>query len=496
MQLPCLAGRWQGTQAQVQNRQQDQGLAFAGGGGYAAGMNSNWTPSSWRNFPARHIPNDYPDPAALQAVEKVLRGYPPLVFAGEARNLKASLAKVARGEAFLLQGGDCAESFKEFHPDSIRDTFRALMQMAVVLTYAGAKPVVKLGRIAGQFAKPRSEATETRDGVTLPAYRGDNINGMEFTAAARTPDPERLLRAYGQSASTLNLIRAFANGGYADLHNVHRWTLGFVAGSSQGKRYAELADRITESLDFMAACGITPESSPAMRQVDVYTSHEALLLGYEEAMTRVDSTSGQYYDTSAHFIWIGDRTRQPDGAHVEFARGVKNPIGLKCGPSLEPEDLLRLIDILDPQNEPGRLTLIARFGADKAAKGLPRLVRAVQRAGRQVVWSCDPMHGNTLVTGGGFKTRPFDRILAEVRTFMEILPSEGAHPGGVHVEMTGQDVTECLGGATALNEEDLSSRYHTHCDPRLNGAQALDLAFLIAEGLRAHRGGLRANVAG
>lgn len=457
-------------------------------------MAPNWTPDSWRTKPIVQVP-EYPDAQVLHDVEARLATFPPLVFAGEARELKKALAVVAQGNGFVLQGGDCAESFLEHRADNIRDFFRVFLQMAVVMTHQAQMPIVKVGRIAGQFAKPRSEATETRGGVTLPAYRGDNINGMEFTPNARMPDPERLLRAYGQSAATLNLIRAFANGGYADLHNVHRWTLGFVAGSSQGKRYAELADRITESLDFMAACGITPESSPAMRQVDVYTSHEALLLGYEEAMTRVDSTSGQYYDTSAHFLWIGDRTRQPDGAHVEFARGVKNPIGLKCGPSLEPDELLRLIDILDPHNEPGRLTLIARFGADKAATGLPRLVRAVQRAGRQVVWSCDPMHGNTLLTAGGFKTRPFDRILAEVRTFMEILPNEGAHPGGVHVEMTGQDVTECLGGAMALNEEDLSSRYHTHCDPRLNGAQALDLAFLIAEGLRAHRGGLRASVA-
>lgn len=450
-------------------------------------MNMQWAPDSWRAKPARQIPTDYPDPAALAGVEQVLRGYPPLVFAGEARNLKAGLAKVARGQAFLLQGGDCAESFKEFHPDIIRDTFRALMQMAVVLTYAGGKPVVKVGRIAGQFAKPRSEPTETRNGVTLPSYRGDNINAMEFTPEARAPDPERLLRAYAQSAATLNLIRAFANGGYADLHNVHRWTLGFVANSSQGQRYRALADRISEALEFMAACGVTPETSPAMRQVDLYTSHEALLLGFEEAMTRVDSTTGDYYCTSAHFVWIGDRTRQPDGAHVEFARGVKNPIGLKCGPSLDPDELLRLIDILDPQNEPGRLTLIARFGAEKAAAGLPKLVRAVVREGRNVVWSCDPMHGNTLKTASGFKTRPFDRILSEVRTFMEALPGEGAYPGGVHVEMTGQNVTECLGGAMALTEEDLSSRYHTHCDPRLNGAQALDLAFLVAEGLRGAR---------
>jgi 3-deoxy-7-phosphoheptulonate synthase len=447
-------------------------------------MRENWTPSSWRAKPAKHIPTDYPDADALARVEQTLRTYPPLVFAGEARNLKARLAEVSAGKAFLLQGGDCAESFKEFHPDNIRDTFRTLMAMSVVLTFAASRPVVKVGRIAGQFGKPRSEATETKDGVTLPSYRGDNINGMEFTPDSRTPDPERLLKAYGQSAATLNLIRAFANGGYADLHNVHRWMVGFVADSPQGKRYQEIADRISEAVAFMEACGITPQSVPQVRHVDVYTSHEALLLGYEEAMTRVDSTTGEWYDTSAHFLWIGDRTRQPDGAHVEFAKGIKNPIGIKCGPTLEPDELLRLIDILNPQNEPGRLTLIARFGADKVEAGLPRLARAVTKEGRAVVWSCDPMHGNTLKTGSGFKTRPFDRILAEVRAFTNILPAEGAYPGGVHVEMTGQQVTECLGGAAAVTEEDLSSRYHTHCDPRLNGQQALDLAFLIAEQLR------------
>jgi 3-deoxy-7-phosphoheptulonate synthase len=450
-------------------------------------MREKWTPSSWRAKPAKHIPADYPSPAALAMVEQTLRSYPPLVFAGEARNLKANLAKVASGEAFLLQGGDCAESFREFHPDTIRDTFRALMQMAVVLTFAGAKPVVKVGRMAGQFAKPRSEPTETQGDVTLPSYRGDNINGMDFTADSRIPDPERLLKAYSQSAATLNLIRAFASGGYADLRSVHRWTLGFVADSPQGKKYGELADRISEALEFMAACGVTPETTPQMKQVEFFTSHEALLLGFEEAMTRVDSTSGDHYDTSAHFLWIGDRTRQLDGAHVEFMRGVKNPIGMKCGPSLETDDLLRLIDVLNPANEPGRLTLIARFGADKVASGLPRLVRAVQKEGRAVVWSCDPMHGNTLKTASGFKTRPFDRILAEVRTFQDVLPSEGAYPGGVHVEMTGQQVTECLGGATEITEQDLSSRYHTHCDPRLNGEQALDLAFLLADGLRKQR---------
>ncbi|MGE3143627.1 MAG: class II 3-deoxy-7-phosphoheptulonate synthase [Hyphomonadaceae bacterium] len=451
-------------------------------------MPKTWTPDGWRAKPAKHIPTDYPDPAKLAAVEATLRGFPPLVFAGEARNLKASLAKVAGGKAFLLQGGDCAESFKEFHPDNIRDTFRALMQMAVILTFAGAKPVVKVGRIAGQFGKPRSSPTETKNGVTLPSYRGDNINGMDFTTESRTPDPQRLLQAYAQSAATLNLIRAFANGGYADLHNVHRWTLGFVADSAQGKRYRELADRISEALDFMEACGVTPETTPQMKQADVYTSHEALLLGYEEAMTRVDSTTGDWYDTSAHFLWIGDRTRQLDGAHVEFMKGVKNPIGMKCGPTLEPDDLLRLIDALNPENEPGRLTLITRFGHEKAAAGLPRLVRAVQKEGKAVVWSCDPMHGNTFETATGYKTRPFDAILSEVRTFMEVLPTEGAYPGGVHVEMTGQNVTECLGGAAKeVTLEDLSDRYHTHCDPRLNGQQALDLAFLIAEQVRGGR---------
>lgn len=450
-------------------------------------MRKSWNPASWRALPAKHIPDDYPDATALTEAEATLRSFPPLVFAGEARRLKALLAEAARGDAFLLQGGDCAESFKEFRADSIRDTFRVLMQMAVILTFAGGKPVVKLGRIAGQFAKPRSETTETRDGITLPAYRGDNINGMEFTPQAREPDPSRLIKAYGQSAATLNLLRAFANGGYADLHNVHRWTLGFVSESAQGEKYRKLADRISESLEFMEACGVTPDSTPQLRQVELFTSHEALLLGVEEALTRVDSTSGDWYGTSAHFVWIGDRTRALDGAHVEYCRGIKNPIGLKCGPSLEPDDLLRLTDILNPDNEPGRLTLIARFGADKVGQGLPRLVRAIERAGKSVVWSCDPMHGNTLKTASGYKTRPVDRIQTELRQFMDVLASEGAHAGGVHLEMTGQNVTECLGGAQAIREEDLSSRYHTHCDPRLNGEQALEVAFLIAEKLRNSR---------
>ncbi|MGD0144749.1 MAG: 3-deoxy-7-phosphoheptulonate synthase class II [Rhizomicrobium sp.] len=449
-------------------------------------MPQPWSPSSWRGKPLRQVP-EYPDPAALAAVEARLKTYPPLVFAGEARNLTAGLAQVSEGKAFLLQGGDCAESFAEFHPDNIRDTFRVLLQMSVVLTYAGALPVVKVGRIAGQFAKPRSAETETQNGVTLPSYRGDNINGMEFDEVSRTPDPARLMQAYMQSAATLNLLRAFASGGYADLHNVHRWTLGFIAGSPAGERYRALAGRISETLEFMEACGITPDSVPQLRMTDFYTSHEALLLGYEQAMTRIDSTSGDWYDTSAQLIWIGDRTRQLDGAHIEFCRGVKNPIGLKCGPSMAEDELLKLTATLNPENKPGRITLICRFGADKAADKLPRLIRAVTREGAKVVWSCDPMHGNTVSTQSGFKTRPFERILKEVKTFFEVHRAEGTHAGGVHFEMTGQNVTECLGGAQAISEEDLASRYQTHCDPRLNANQALELAFLMAESLRAER---------
>ncbi len=450
-------------------------------------MTERWTPQSWRAKPAKHIPSDYPDAGAVTRVEDELRRMPPLVFAGEARRLKSLLGNVADGKAFLLQGGDCAESFKEFSADNIRDTFRLILQMAVVLTFAGGKPVVKVGRIAGQFAKPRSEPIETIDGVTLPSYRGDNINGMEFVAEGRAPDPERLLKAYGQSSSTLNLLRAFAGGGYADLYNIHRWTLGFVADSPQGARYKELAEKISESLTFMAAIGVTPDTHPEMHRVEFFTSHEALLLGYEEAMTRVDSTSGDWYDTSAHMLWIGERTRQLDGAHVHFMKGVKNPIGVKVGPTLEGDDLLRLIDVLNPANEPGRLTLIGRFGADKIADRLPRLMEATKKSGRSVVWSTDPMHGNTLKAGNGYKTRPFDRILAEVKAFVEIAGSEGVHPGGVHLEMTGQNVTECTGGARAVSEGDLADRYHTHCDPRLNGEQALELSFLVAEKLRALR---------
>ncbi|MEE9347800.1 MAG: 3-deoxy-7-phosphoheptulonate synthase class II [Robiginitomaculum sp.] len=448
---------------------------------------ANWTPNSWRAKPAKHIPEDYPSMDKLAEVETTLSGYPPLVFAGEARRLKARLADVAAGKAFLLQGGDCAESFAEFHPDNLRDMFRVMMQMAVVLTYGGGKPVVKVGRIAGQFGKPRSSPVEERDGVTLPSYRGDNINGMAFNEKSRTPNPKRLLQAYAQSASTLNLLRAFSTGGYADLRNIHKWTLGFVSGSEQTKRYQELCDKISDAMDFMAACGVTAETTPQMASTELYTSHESLLLGYEQAMTRIDSTSGRWYDTSAHMLWIGDRTRQLGGAHVEFLSGIENPIAMKCGPTLEADDLLRICDRLNPDNEPGRLTLINRFGHDKVGEHLPNLARAIEREGKSVVWSCDPMHGNTLKTASGYKTRPFDRILGEVKSFIEVLHSEGAWPGGVHFEMTGQNVTECIGGALGLSEQDLSSRYHTHCDPRLNADQALELAFLLSEELRAKR---------
>ena len=446
----------------------------------------NWNPGSWRTRPVAQVPT-YQDPDAQARVETRLKSFPPLVFAGEARNLKRALADVAEGRAFLLQGGDCAESFAEFHPDNIRDTFRVLLQMAVVLTFAGAMPVVKVGRIAGQFAKPRSSDTEAIDGVELPSYRGDIVNAAPFDKISREPDPERMIQAYAQAASTLNLLRAFASGGYADLHNVHRWNLGFIAGSPSGERYRALADRISETLEFMEACGITPDSAPQLRTTEFYTSHEALLLGYEQAMTRIDSTTGDWYDTSAHQLWIGDRTRQIDGAHLEYARGINNPLAVKCGPSLSNDELIRICDILNPSNEPGRLTLIARFGSDKVEEHLPRMVRTIKREGRKVVWSCDPMHGNTVKSTTGFKTRPFDRVLKEVQTFFAVHRAEGTHAGGVHLELTGQNVTECTGGATAITDADLSSRYHTHCDPRLNANQSLELAFLVAEGIRAER---------
>lgn len=455
---------------------------------------SEWRPDTWRKMPIVQVPN-YPDQAELKQVEEELSSYPPLVFAGEARNLKAQLADVTAGNAFLLQGGDCAESFAEFHPNNIRDTFRVLLQMAVVLTFAASCPVVKVGRLAGQFAKPRSSDVEVKDGVELPSYRGDIINSIRFDAEGRVPDPKRMLRAYSQAAATLNLLRAFAQGGYANLLSVHKWNLDFVTQSGAGERYQELADRIGEALSFMEACGINPAEVRQLQGTDFYTSHEALLLGYEQALTRVDSTSGDWYDTSAHMLWVGDRTRQTDGAHLEFLRGVANPIASKVGPTTDPDDLIRLIDILNPSNEPGRLTLITRFGADKVETFLPKILRKVKSEGRHVVWSCDPMHGNTLAAGNGLKTRPFERILQEVKRVFAVHKAEGTYAGGIHLELTGQNVTECTGGAAAITEDGLSSRYHTHCDPRLNANQAIELAFLIAEALKEEREALADNAA-
>ncbi|WP_022727190.1 class II 3-deoxy-7-phosphoheptulonate synthase [Fodinicurvata sediminis] len=449
-------------------------------------MTKAWSPSSWRDKPIRQVPK-YPDQKALKAAEGTLRNYPPLVFAGEARRLKEGLGQVVDGKAFLLQGGDCAESFAEFHPNNIRDTFKVLLQMAVVLTFGASCPVMKVGRMAGQFAKPRSADTETQDGVELPSYRGDIINGIDFTEEARHPDPQRMLQAYNQAAATLNLLRAFAQGGFADLYKVHQWNLRFVEDSAQGQRYEELSSRIDEALAFMEACGVTPQTVQQLRETDFYTSHEALLLPYEEPLARTDSLTGDWYACSAHMLWIGDRTRNIDEAHVEFLSGVKNPIGMKCGPALDPDDLIRLIDRLNPENEKGRLTLISRMGHEKVEDHLPALVRRVQSEGRNVVWSCDPMHGNTIKSGSGYKTRPFDRVLSEVRQFFGVHRAEGTYAGGVHFEMTGQDVTECIGGAQAIDEGMLGDRYHTHCDPRLNASQALELAFLIAGELKAER---------
>lgn len=451
-------------------------------------MSNTWTPKSWRDKEISQVP-EYPDLSVLESVESSLRSYPPLVFAGEARRLKRELGAVADGKAFLLQGGDCAESFAEFHANNIRDTFKVILQMAVVLTFGASSPVVKVGRMAGQFAKPRSAPNEVINGVELPSYRGDIINGIDFTEAERVPDPTRMVRAYNQSSATLNLLRAFAQGGFADLHKLHRWNLDFVNDSAQGEKYQAMVERLDETLNFMEACGITSDNVPQLRETNFYTSHEALLLWYEEALTRQDSINGKWYDCSAHMLWIGDRTRQPDSAHVEFMKGVDNPIGMKCGPSMDPDELIRLIDVLNPKNESGRLTLIARMGHDKVEQYLPKLVRKVKAEGRNVVWSCDPMHGNTIKAETGYKTRPFDRILTEVRKFFEVHNAEGTHGGGVHFEMTGRDVTECLGGAQAITEDGLSERYHTHCDPRLNGTQALELAFLIAEELKEARGG-------
>ena len=443
---------------------------------------STWTPQSWRGCPIQQVPT-YPDSEALNSVQSTLTTYPPLVFAGEVRKLKEHLARVSRGEAFLMQGGDCAESFSDMNALKIRDTFRVLLQMSVVLTFGTKKPVVKLGRIAGQFAKPRSSDMETREGVTLPSYRGDLINALPFDQASRVPNPERMLRGYHQSAATLNLLRAFAQGGYADLKHIHRWTLDFVNQGPLTERYEALARKIEECLAFMAACGINEKSAPTIAETEFYTSHEALLLPYEESLTRVDSTSGDWYDCSAHLLWIGYRTAQLDGAHVEFLSGIQNPLGLKVGVGTDPDALLKLCEKLNPTNEAGRLTLISRMGADNVDKHLPTLIRAVERAGQRVVWSCDPMHGNTHTSSTGYKTRDFQAILKEVQGFFDVHEAEGTHAGGVHFEMTGQNVTECTGGFEAISDTDLSQRYETACDPRLNANQSLELAFLIAERL-------------
>jgi 3-deoxy-7-phosphoheptulonate synthase len=446
---------------------------------------AEWQKSDWRAKPRVQMP-DYTDQDALKAVEARLASYPPLVFAGEARSLKAKLGAASRGEAFLLQGGDCAESFAQFSADHIRDTFKVMLQMAMVLTFGAKVPVVKVGRMAGQFAKPRSAPTETVDGLELPSYRGDIINELDFNADARIPDPDKMLRAYTQAAATLNLLRAFSTGGYADMRQVHAWTLGFTE-SEKAAKYRDMANRIADALDFMEAAGIDSQREHSLHSVDFYTSHESLLLEYEEALTRLDSTSGKWLAGSGHMLWIGDRTRQPDGAHVEFLRGVQNPIGLKCGPTTTAEDLKVLLEKLNPENEAGRLTLIARFGAGTVGDHLPRLIKTVQEEGAKVVWSCDPMHGNTIKSSTGYKTRPFDSVLREVREFFAVHKAEGTIPGGVHFEMTGQDVTECTGGVREVTEEDLSDRYHTACDPRLNASQSLELAFLVAEELSDYR---------
>jgi 3-deoxy-7-phosphoheptulonate synthase len=445
-----------------------------------------WQPSSWRDRPALQLPA-YPDAQALAATERRLAALPSLIFPGEISQLRERLAAVGRGEAFLLQGGDCAESFDEFGEEPVESTFRVILQMAVVLTYAAACPVVKVGRIAGQFAKPRSSDMETSGGVTLPSYRGDIINGSEFSAASRQPDPARLLTAYSHSAATLNLLRALAQGGFADLHEVHRWTADFVRSSPQGERFEELAERITQSLAFMQACGFDAARTPQLHAVEFYTSHEALHLHYEQALTRRDAREQRWFGGSAHLLWLGERTRAVDGAHVEYLRGVRNPVGVKLGPTARPEDVLRLLEILDPLQEPGRIVLITRMGSDKVAQALPPLLRAVRDAGRTPVWCCDPMHGNTVTSSNGFKTRDFERILQEVRGFFAAHAQEGTHPGGLHFEMTGQDVTECRGGAQAVSDATLGDRYRSACDPRLNGSQSLELAFLIADVLKAAR---------
>jgi 3-deoxy-7-phosphoheptulonate synthase len=443
----------------------------------------NWKINSWRNYPVKHIP-EYPDKKELDGVLNKIKDFPPLVFAGETRHLKEQLAQVVDGKAFLLQGGDCAESFAEFHPDNIRDTFKLILQMSLVLTYSASVPVIKLGRIAGQFSKPRSSPVENMDGVELPSYLGDNINGMEFNEKSRVPDPKRLFKAYSQSASTLNLIRAFSHGGFADLKKVHTWNLGFIKKTPTGKKFKELEDKIADALAFMDACGINSDFNRRLKTVNFWTSHEALLLPFEQAMTRVDSITGEHHATSAHFVWIGDRTRQLDGGHVEFCRGIENPIGIKCGPTLKSEDLINLCNRINPNNEKGKITLISRFGSENVEKHLPKLIRSIKKEGLNVIWSCDPMHGNTIKATSGYKTRPFNNVVKEVKNVFQCHQSEGSYAGGLHIEMTGQDVTECTGGAQKISDQDLSDRYHTHCDPRLNANQALELAFLISDEIK------------
>ncbi|KAL5705188.1 3-deoxy-7-phosphoheptulonate synthase [Ranunculus cassubicifolius] len=443
-----------------------------------------WAIDSWRSKKALQLP-EYPNQQDLDSVLQTLEAFPPIVFAGEARKLEDRLAEAAMGNAFLLQGGDCAESFKEFNANNIRDTFRILLQMGVVLMYGGQMPVIKVGRMAGQFAKPRSDNFEEKDGVKLPSYRGDNINGDAFTEKDRIPDPQRLIRAYCQSAATLNLLRAFATGGYAAMQRVTQWNLDFM-GSEQGDRYRDLSERVDDALGFMSAAGLTIDH-PIMTTTEFWTSHECLHLPYEQSLTREDSTTGLFYDCSAHMVWVGERTRQLEGAHVEFLRGIANPIGIKVSDKMDPTQLVKLIDILNPANKPGRITIICRMGAENMRVKLPHLIRSVRRAGQIVTWVSDPMHGNTIKAPCGLKTRPFDAILAEVRAFFDVHEQEGSHPGGIHLEMTGQNVTECLGGSTTVTFDDLSSRYHTHCDPRLNASQSVELAFIIAERLRKRR---------
>ncbi len=454
-----------------------------------------WKINSWKNYPVKHIPN-YKDEKELNMVLSKIKNFPPLVFAGETRHLKEQLADVADGKAFLLQAGDCAESFAEFNPDNIRDTFKVILQMSLVLTYSASLPVIKVGRIAGQFSKPRTSPTEKKDNKELPSYLGDNINGIEFNEKARKPDPKRLFKAYSQAASTLNLIRAFCHGGFADLQNVHLWNLGYIKKSPQAKKFKELEDKIADALAFMDACGINSEFNRRLKTVNFWTSHEALLLPFEESMTRVDSTTGEHHDTSAHFVWIGDRTRQLEGGHVEFCRGIENPIGIKCGPTTKADEIVKIINVINPKNKKGKITLISRFGHENVEKFLPKLIRTIKKEGANVIWSCDPMHGNTIKSATGYKTRPFNNVLKEVKNVFAVHQCEGSYAGGLHIEMTGQNVTECTGGAQKISDQDLSSRYHTHCDPRLNANQALELAFLISDEIKKNsiyvRSGIRA----